>query len=80
MASAGAIVLKSQPWSFSAKSPWPRRVAEQVWEAMERQRIEDGIALRNEASAARARFNTPWSLGERITQHRGGAADRKSVV
>jgi len=68
MASAGAIVLKSIPWSGEGADP--RRVAERVWDAMERQRIEDGVALRAEAARARDAANTPWN-----TPPRGLCAD-----
>lgn len=55
MATAGARTLRAAGYG-----DWDKNAARDIWDAMERQRIEDGVTLRAEATKRRAAANTPW--------------------
>jgi len=63
MASAGAVILRSLPWSGEVIDPM--EVARKVWAAMDRQREVEEKAATVSAGAARRAANTPWNTPPR---------------
>lgn len=77
MASAGAVILRSLPWSGDVVDPM--EVARKVWRAMERQRIAEDAAFRTERAKARRVANTPWNTPRAdASEHKRDLADRSA--